>query len=102
MQGTQFHSTDVTLWRTNVTPGHDNISQFKLHDFRFSAQVGKYPKGGKHIITYAEFRLSPKYSHEFVIAMATEMLNIAKDVNHHLLRSFKGDTAETLQKCSTH
>ena len=57
---TQYHSTDVILtWRANVTPWHDNLSPFKKHDFRLSARADNQ-KGGKHIIIYAEFVLSPR------------------------------------------
>ena len=41
-----------------VTPGHDNFSPFKLHDFRY--QPGWDPIGGKHINTHAEVGLSPR------------------------------------------
>ena len=36
-----------------------------------------------------------------LVAMATKMLNLRKNIKkNHLLRSHKGDEAETLQKCS--
>ena len=47
------------------------------------------------------FQTAEFYWFRGLVVMATKMLNLRKKIlKNHLLRSHKGDEAETLQKCS--